>query len=346
MSPVDFSEWELWQVDKGRRDAAEKGVFRPTDAKALQERYLKILESTPLIHALPRRHRHEIAKMATINHYQNGEVIDREGEPQAEFHVILEGDVYVVPKAGRDRMLWNQDYFGDIDLLDGAPRTVSFVAAGPVTTASITKFQFEKILHQEPGAAAGLLPALAVIIRELLRADAGRIPDTSQTGDWRDEPGGPAKGDAAEVLTGADAEAWLLLLRSVGIFSALDDKQLRRVARLFTIERYAGGSALMVAGAAGDSFHVILKGKARVTTPGGHSRELGEDDCFGELSLIDNSIRSATVVAAGELVTAMLSRSAFKRMLKEEPAVAFGLAVGMVGIIRDLEGAVIDQQVG
>jgi CRP-like cAMP-binding protein len=343
MSPEEPWGTEFWGVEKGMRDAQSQGIFPLNDEKALRERHLKILGSTPLFHALPRRRRHEIAKMATINHYRNDEIIERIGEPQEAFHIILEGDVYVVPRAGHERVLWSQDYFGDVALLDGAPRTVTLRAAGPVTTASITKFQFEKILRDEPGAATALLPALAVVIRDLLRADIERIPDHSQAGEWREAPAGGAEVGAAQQLTGADAEAWLSLLRNVGIFSALKDKQLRHVARLFTIERFADGTALTVAGAPGDSFHVILEGRARVFTPSGHGRELRANDCFGELSLIDHSIRSGTVIAEGDLVTAMLTGAEFDRMLKQEPAVGFGLATGLVGIIRDLESAVLER---
>jgi CRP-like cAMP-binding protein len=227
-----------------------------------------------------------------------------------------------------------------VALLDGAPRTVKLLAAGPVTTASITREQFQKILHDEPEAAVGLLPALAVVVRDLLRAEAERVPDHSRTGDWRgeDEASGAA---VAEVLTGPEAARWIPLLRNVAIFSALNERQLRHIARLFTIERFEDGAAVMVAGAPGDSFHVILEGDVLLRTPSGHARELGEDDCFGELSLIDSTIRAATVTAVGELVTAMLSRSKFERMLKEEPAVARALATGLVGIIRDLEGSLI-----
>ncbi|MBE0528286.1 MAG: cyclic nucleotide-binding domain-containing protein, partial [Thermoleophilia bacterium] len=74
--------------------------------------------------------------------------------------------------------------------------------------------------------------------------------------------------------------------------------------------------------------------------PSGHSRELGADDCFGELALIDGAPRSATVSAIGELTTAKIMRSDFQKLLKAEPAVAIGLLDGLVGIVRDLQHAV------
>jgi CRP/FNR family transcriptional regulator len=83
--------------------------------------------------------------------------------------------------------------------------------------------------------------------------------------------------------------------------------------------------------------HIILDGRARVRTPSGHTAVLGEDDCFGELALIDGAPRSATVTAVGELTTAMVTRKEFQKLLKSEPEVAIGLLDGLVRTIRDLQ---------
>ena len=141
------------------------------------------------------------------------------------------------------------------------------------------------------------------------------------------------------MLEGRDALGWLLLLRHVGVFEALNEQHLRRVARLFTIERYADGDVVVLAGGRGDSLHVILNGRARVRTPSGHIHDLGADDCFGELALIDGAPRSATVTAVGELTTARLTRADFKKLLKAEPGIAVGLLDGLVGIVRDMQRA-------
>ena len=167
-----------------------------------------------------------------------------------------------------------------------------------------------------------------------------RFPIHGQVGEWRsdDDPGELVEA-AGEKLEGRDALGWLLLLRHVGVFEALDEQHLRRVASLFTIEHYSGGDTVVLAGARGDSLHVILNGRARVRTPGGHTRALGADDCFGELALIDGAPRSATVTAVGELTTAKLGRSAFTKLLKAEPGIAVGLLDGLVGIVRDMQRA-------
>ena len=301
---------------------------------------LKALERTPLFQTLPRRHRKRVAELATVKDYHHDEIIVRQGDPGDSFLVMLMGDVLVTTSAGDERLVVSDEYFGELSLIDGGPRAATVSAVGPVTVARIDRGDFRALLVDEPALAAGLLPGVALIARDLLRADAGALPDHAQVGEWRsgDDAGELAEATGKE-LEGRDALGWLLLLRHVGVFEALNENHLRRVAKLFTIERYADGDTVVLAGARGDSLHVILNGRARVRTPGGHARALDADECFGELALIDGAPRSATVAAVGELTTAKLARSDFNKLLKAEPGIAVGLLDGLVGIVRDMQKA-------
>jgi CRP-like cAMP-binding protein len=129
----------------------------------------------------------------------------------------------------------------------------------------------------------------------------------------------------------------LLVLRHVGVFEAVSERHLQRIAHCVTVERYADGANVVLAGARGDAMHIILSGRARVRTPSGHTATLAEDDCFGELALIDGAPRSATVSALGELTTARITRKDFQKLLKSEPAIAVGLLDGLVRTIRDMQ---------
>ena len=106
-----------------------------------------------------------------------------------------------------------------------------------------------------------------------------------------------------------------------------------------TVERYDRGATIVVAGAPGDALHVILNGRARVRTPGGHTRALDTNDCFGELALIDGAPRAATVTAVSELTTARIARADFQKLLKAEPDMAIGLLDGVMPTVRDLQSA-------
>ena len=302
---------------------------------------LKTLERTPLFQSLPRRHRKRVAELAAVKRYGNDEILVRQGDPGDSLIVMLSGNVLVEPSAGEERLVASNEYFGELSLIDGQPRAATVTAAGPVTAACIGRDDFRALLGDEPGLAAGLLPGVALIARDLLRADARALPDHGRVGGWRS--GGEAQVPTeakGEELDGREALGWLLLLRHVGVFEALNEQHLRHVAKLFTIERFADGDTVVLAGTQGDALHIVLSGRARVRTPGGHTRALGADDCFGQLALIDGAPRSATVTAVGELTTAELTRAAFSKLLKAEPAIAVGLLDGLVGIVRDMEGVV------
>jgi CRP/FNR family transcriptional regulator, cyclic AMP receptor protein len=312
---------------------------RPAD-RALRAHLLNALDRTPLLQALPRLHRRKVAALAEFAHYDDGATIVRAGDVGDALHVVLMGRVRVTAAGLEDQPLSVGDPFGELSLIDGAPRSATVIADGPVSTARIGRADFQHLVHDEPGFAAGLLPGLALVVRELLRAEDGSVGDHGRVGDWREGADEPTRAEAAGlVLQGRDALGWLLLLRHVAVFAAVPERHLQHVARLVTVERYADGANVVLAGARGDAMHIILNGRARVRTPSGHTATLTEDDCFGELALIDGAPRSATVSALGELTTARITRKDFQKLLKSEPAIAVGLLDGLVRTIRDMQHA-------
>ncbi len=297
------------------------------------------LERTPLFHALPRSHRYKAARLAEIRRYEHGDAIVRAGAAAASFNVVLEGEVCVVTTEGEEIRHGAGDHFGELALIDDAPRAAAASAVGPVSIARLSRDDFQRLLHDEPAFASGLLPGLALIARDLMQMDVQRVVDHGALGDWSGSvEAGPARAEAVgALLEGRDALGWLVLLRHVGVFEAVPERHLQRIARCVTVERYADGANVVLAGARGDSMHVILNGRARVRTPSGHTAMLDEDDCFGELALIDGAPRSATVTAVGELTTARVMRKDFRKLLKSEPAIAVGLLDGLVRTIRDMQ---------
>ncbi len=316
---------------KASSDAPEK-VLRP--------QLLSALEQAPLFQALPRKHRHAIATLARYFSYEDGETIVREGYPGDAFYILLEGEARV-QRDGREHPVHPGDHFGELSLLDGAPRMATVVASGPTVAACVGRDAFQKLLHDEPTFAPGLLKGLTLVARDLMRLDVQRIVDHGKLGDWEAVTDGRhARSEAVgKVMQGKEALGWLSILGHVGIFQGIPERDLRRVAKAATVERYPDGAVVVLAGALGDSMHIILNGRARVRTPGGHTRALGEDDCFGELALLDGGNRSATVTAVGELTTARIDRKAFQKLLKDEPGLAVGLLDGLVRTVRDMQGA-------
>lgn len=130
---------------------------------------------------------------------------------------------------------------------------------------------------------------------------------------------------------------WLPVLARVPLFSGLSQRQLRHVADLAQLRRFARDAPIVREGAPGNAFYVIMDGRAEVVTPAGHKRTLEAGESFGELSLLDGAPRAASVTATEALAAARISRSSFLRLLKEQPQIAVGLLHGMVAVIRDLQ---------
>ena len=133
---------------------------------------------------------------------------------------------------------------------------------------------------------------------------------------------------------------WLGTLSGVPLFEGLSKRHLGRIAKLARIRRFAPGSAIVRTGDPGRSFYVLLDGSARLTRPGRRSLRLGAGAFFGEMALIDDSPRSADVVAEGEVLTLTIDRAGFAKLLRAEPALAQALLRTLAARLRAAEATV------
>jgi CRP/FNR family transcriptional regulator, cyclic AMP receptor protein len=128
------------------------------------------------------------------------------------------------------------------------------------------------------------------------------------------------------------------LLAQVPLFSHLSRRQLRRLADSTTEQRYMEGARIVREGEEGDSFFVIIEGQARVVNKSDETiNELVPGDFFGEISLLDGGVRTASVVAETPLTVLVLKRNAFRKIVSEDSAVATKLLEYVAGLLRRLE---------
>jgi CRP/FNR family cyclic AMP-dependent transcriptional regulator len=133
---------------------------------------------------------------------------------------------------------------------------------------------------------------------------------------------------------------WAVVLEEVPLFRDLSRRHLKHVVSLAHKRRYGHGTSIVRAGDAGSAFYVLLDGVVRVTPLTGRSRTLKSGDFFGEMALLDDSPRSANVVADGEVLTMTISRSAFSKLLKQEPALTYELLRTLAARLRAAEKSV------
>jgi CRP/FNR family cyclic AMP-dependent transcriptional regulator len=118
------------------------------------------------------------------------------------------------------------------------------------------------------------------------------------------------------------------LLRTVSIFSDLDTADVAALERLAAIREYADGAVVVTQQEAGDALYVLVSGKVKVVLYGESGREIilsifkAPGDFFGEMSLLDDEPRSATVIAAAPSRLLALSRRDFQAHLERHPRTA------------------------
>jgi len=101
------------------------------------------------------------------------------------------------------------------------------------------------------------------------------------------------------------------LLRGLPMFAPLPLAVTELLSTELRPQDFASGSVVMKEGDPGEEFHVIASGSATVTVGGRPRPSLGPGDCFGEIALLRDIPRTATIVATEELHTLALRREEF-----------------------------------
>jgi CRP-like cAMP-binding protein len=125
-------------------------------------------------------------------------------------------------------------------------------------------------------------------------------------------------------------------LSRVPLLSGLDSKQLNALARSFTERAFPAGTVVVKEGdERGIGFFVITDGQAQVTRKGEELDPLGPGDHFGEIALIGDRVRTATVTAETDLQTLVTTVWEFRAFVQNDPDVAWKLLEHLVELIQD-----------
>ena len=152
--------------------AARVGLPAPSDPNRLGHDWLATLAEVPLFEGLSKRHLRRILKLARIRRFAPGSAMVRAGEPGRAFYILLDGTARVDRASGRSVRLGAGDYFGELALLDGGPRSADVVAEDELLALTIDRPAFAKLLRAEPALAQALLRTLAARLRAAERSDA------------------------------------------------------------------------------------------------------------------------------------------------------------------------------
>jgi CRP/FNR family transcriptional regulator, cyclic AMP receptor protein len=123
------------------------------------------LAKVPLFSGCSRRELQLISKAGKRTSRRAGTVLAREGEAGVGFFLILEGTAEVTIGGKRRSTLGPGEFFGEVALLDGGPRSATVTATSNVELLGVTEWVFRGLLHEQPTIAVKVLQTLAGRLR-------------------------------------------------------------------------------------------------------------------------------------------------------------------------------------
>ena len=127
------------------------------------------------------------------------------------------------------------------------------------------------------------------------------------------------------------------LIGNVRLFSNCNKRELARIASLVEEVDAPKGKVIVRQGDPGRECFVVADGKARATIRGKGSVALGPGSFFGEMSLLDQGPRSATVTAETDMHLLVLGSREFSSLVDEVPTVALRMMRGLAERLRASE---------
>ena len=132
------------------------------------------------------------------------------------------------------------------------------------------------------------------------------------------------------------------VLRTVPLFAGFADEQLRTLSGVVTRRSVPRGAVVIVEGDPTDSLYIVISGRMRVLMSDADGKEvilaiLGPGEFFGEMGLIDDNPRSATVVAVEPCELIVINKRDFKKCLEENFEMAMTVMRGLVRRLREAD---------
>jgi CRP-like cAMP-binding protein len=236
-----------------------------------------------------------------------GATIFAEHDRRSRIYLLLRGEVSLHAGAKRIGTVKAAEIFGELAVIDRAPRSASAVAATPCRVIALDEEKFTQALRLQPTFALMLMSTMI----HRLRLTIARLQEAGAL---------------------SQDEAW-----KEG--AAFKPKHLRDLARGLTEHSsmyYRQGQEIMAEGQTGTRMYAVLEGRVAVSIGGRVVERLGPGGVFGEAALINQRARMASAVAEVDCMLLPIERQAFLAMVKLSPQFANTVLTSLAERLRFL----------
>jgi len=234
----------------------------------------ELIDALPVFEDLPEDILSDLAGRVQLRAFPAGKSVFRQGDRPDAFFVVRQGVLHVIEEdldTGKERVLrtlGRGESFGELGLVDGAPRAATVRAVVDAVLFEVDEATFDRLL-----------------------LDTIRVPEFAKTFQ-----------QAAE-------------LRQIPSFAALGEDDIAEVLEHGDWVNVSPGETIILQGDEGDAFYAIRSGQVEVYKDGESSGSLGPGSHFGEVALLMDVPRTATVVATTPARLFRLDRDGFERAI-------------------------------
>src|SRR5579859_3675552 len=135
------------------------------------------------------------------------------------------------------------------------------------------------------------------------------------------------------------------LIRKIDFFSGLDDKILNKISDACIVRQFTKGETIVRQGEMGLGLYIISRGRVKVDREQGGVRtqvaELGPEQFFGDMALLDNKPRSATVTGIEDSECLLLTRDSFVKLMNKYPEIPIRMAKVLAERLREANEKIV-----
>lgn len=311
---TDVSVWAMGRL------TFRKVLFQQTSSK--RKKYEEVLQKVSLLESLDKYDRSKIADALIDASFKAGDCIIAEGDRGNNLFILVSGEAVARKEIhGKVQDVFNYEggsYFGELALLHDKPRQASIFAVTDCQCVTLDRAAFNRLL--------GPLQQHMNRKKEEYREAEKKITVRRRGG----VSAAPIRTSASQVFIPTQIpkdpeqiEAIKTAIANNFLFNSLEQEQLQIVINAMSVKEYAAGEDVITQGDDGDDFYVLDKGECECYLKLSDNpepimvKEYSHGESFGELALMYNTPRAATIRAKTACVVFGMDRNTFQHVIME-----------------------------